>query len=95
MILLSFCECALVKLNCILWSSSSHRFRFIFPLFFFPVSNLWSYSINFPMASVTESICQSVNPPNIGITLGVFLVKTKNTFVPVKCVYSMNTYSRI
>ena len=28
-------------------------------------------------------------------TLGVFLVKTKNVFVPVKRVYSVNTYSRI
>jgi len=26
---------------------------------------------------------------------GVFLVTTKNAFVPVKCVHSVNTYSRI
>jgi len=26
---------------------------------------------------------------------GVFLVKTKNAFVPVKCVFNVSTYSRI
>ena len=47
---------------------------------------------NFDIVTLTEI---SVAPCSLMLSQGVFLVKMKNAFVPVKRVYSVNTHSRI
>ena len=47
------------------------------------------------MSTAMESISATITLTTVHLGKGVFLLKMKNAFVPMECVFSVSTYSKI